>query len=97
MGSGGAGNGRQPEETGCLLLYSAFWYNQRENRKGIIKNHEKVKPICLPVRLIDGTCDQRCTGRFWKADAQTERNVRKEQNRALPWDFRRRGTMSWML
>ena len=34
MGSGGAGNGRQPEEAGCLLLYSAFWYNLRENRKG---------------------------------------------------------------
>ena len=45
MGSGGTGNGRQPEEAGCLLLYSAFWYNQRENRKGNNKKWSLMHPV----------------------------------------------------
>ena len=49
MGSGGAGNGRQPEEAGCLLLYSAFWYNLRENRKG----NNKKKVLWFMVELCN--------------------------------------------
>ena len=60
MGSGGTGNGRQPEEAGCLLLYSAFWYNQRENRKGNNKKcHFFVKPSILHFQIKNRLMSER--------------------------------------